>query len=178
MATLALSVAGAAAGSALLPAGVGFLGATISGAVIGQQIGAMAGAYIDQALLAPSGQARTTIGPRLSDLKITTSTEGAPVPRLYGRARLGGQVIWATPLEEVAVTSGGSSGSSKGSPFSGGGGNTPARTDFAYYANFAVALCEGAITSLGRVWANGAELDLTRHVWRLHKGGETQAPDR
>ena len=50
MATLALSVAGAAVGGALLPAGVGFLGATISGAVIGQQIGALAGAYIDNAL--------------------------------------------------------------------------------------------------------------------------------
>ena len=179
MATLALSVAGAAAGSALLPAGVGFLGATISGAVIGQQIGAMAGAYIDQALLAPSGQARTTIGPRLSDLKVTTSTEGAPVPRLYGRARLGGQIIWATPLEEVAVTSGSSSGSGKGSPFSSSSASasTAPRTDFAYYANVAVALCEGTVTSLGRVWANGAELDLTRHVWRLHKGTETQAPD-
>ena len=180
MATLALSVAGAAVGGALLPAGVGVLGATLSGAVIGQSIGALAGAYIDQTLLAPSGQSRAVTGPRLSDLKITTSTEGAPIPRLYGRARLGGQIIWATPLEEVAVVSGGSSGSGKGSPFSvssTSSASTPTRTDFAYYANIAVALCEGTITSLGRVWANGAELDLSRHVWRLHKGTETQAPD-
>ena len=31
------------------------------------------------------------------------STEGAPIPRVYGRARLGGQVIWATNLEEEVV---------------------------------------------------------------------------
>ena len=29
------------------------------------------------------------------------STEGAPIPRVYGRARLAGQVIWATKLEET-----------------------------------------------------------------------------
>jgi hypothetical protein len=32
------------------------------------------------------------------------STEGAAIPRIYGRARLSGQVIWATNLEEVAIT--------------------------------------------------------------------------
>ena len=77
MATLALSVAGAAIGSTLLPAGISVLGATISGAVIGSQIGALAGAYVDQALFASSGQSRTVNGPRLSDLKVTASTEGA-----------------------------------------------------------------------------------------------------
>ena len=87
MATLALSVAGAAIGSTLLPTGVAVLGTTISGAVIGSQIGALAGAYVDQALFASSGQPHSVSGPRLSDLKVTGSTEGAAVPRLFGRAR-------------------------------------------------------------------------------------------
>ena len=78
MATLALAVAGAAAGGALLPAGVSFLGATLSGAAIGSQVGALAGGFIDQALLAPSGQPRTVQGPRLSELRVTSS-------RLYAR---------------------------------------------------------------------------------------------
>ena len=43
-------------------------------------------------------------GPRLSDLDVMASTEGAPIPRVYGRARLAGQVIWATKLEEVVTT--------------------------------------------------------------------------
>ncbi len=177
MATLALSVAGAAAGSALLPAGISVLGATISGAVIGSQIGALAGAYVDQALFATSGQARTVSGPKLSDLKVTSSTEGAAVPRLFGRARIGGQVIWATPLEEeIVTTSTGNSGGGKGSS-SGGSASQTTQISYLYYANFAVALSEGIITSLGRVWADGRELDLAQYTSRLHTGTETQTPD-
>ncbi len=41
MATLALAIAGAAVGAALLPAGVSLLGATLTGAAIGSQVGAL-----------------------------------------------------------------------------------------------------------------------------------------
>jgi hypothetical protein len=43
MATLALSTVGAAAGSALLPSGFSFLGATLTGAAIGRAVGSSAG---------------------------------------------------------------------------------------------------------------------------------------
>ncbi len=78
MATLALAAAGAAAGSVLLPSGLSVFGATIAGATIGSQIGALAGSFVDQALFGVSGQNRTFTGPRLSDLRVTASTEGAP----------------------------------------------------------------------------------------------------
>ena len=171
MATLALAVAGAAVGSALLPAGVTALGATFTGAMIGGQIGALAGSYVDQALLGGSGQSRARGGPRLDDLRVTASTEGAAVPRLMGRARLGGQVIWASSLDEQVIKNS-SSGGGKG----GSGGSSSTRS-YRYYANFAVALCEGTITSIGRVWADGKELDLTQLTWRLHTGADDQAPD-
>ncbi len=170
MATLALAVAGAAVGSALLPAGVTVLGATFTGAMIGGQVGALAGSYVDQALLGGSGQSRARGGPRLDDLRVTASTEGAAVPRIIGRARLGSQVIWASTLEEEVVKN--SSGSGKGG--TSGGSST---RSYRYYANFAVALSEGTITSIGRVWADGKELDLTQITWRLHTGSEAQQPD-
>ncbi|MGE3918950.1 MAG: glycoside hydrolase TIM-barrel-like domain-containing protein, partial [Hyphomicrobiaceae bacterium] len=173
MATLALAAAGAAAGGALLPAGLSVLGATISGATIGAQIGALAGNYVDQALFAASGGARRVAGPRLADLRITSSTEGAAIPRLAGRARLGAQVIWATDLEEEASTTS-ATGSGKGAPRS---SSTESGAAYRYYADFAVALCEGPISSVGRIWADGRELDLDAYVWRLHKGTETQEPD-
>jgi len=91
MAALLLSVAGAAAGGAVFGP---------VGAIAGRIVGALAGNVIDHALLA-SNTARAVEGPRLSDLDVMASTEGAPIPRLYGRARLSGQVIWATRLEEV-----------------------------------------------------------------------------
>ncbi|MBU2582771.1 MAG: glycoside hydrolase TIM-barrel-like domain-containing protein [Alphaproteobacteria bacterium] len=176
MATLALSVAGAAVGSALLPTGISVLGATISGAAIGAQIGALAGSYVDQALFGTSGETRTVEGPRLRDLHVTASSEGSPIPRVFGRVRLGGQVIWATDFEEeiIRTTDGGGSGKGLGGS---SGAPSSERVEYRYYANVAIAICEGQISGLGRVWADGAELDLSGYPHRLRKGGEGQAPD-
>jgi hypothetical protein len=172
MATLALAAAGAAVGGALLPGGVSLLGATLSGAAIGSQVGALAGSFVDQALLAPSGQARALAGPRLSEIRITASSEGAPIPRLYGRARLGGQVVWASNFEEEVVQQSGSGGGKGGSSSSGA-----ASIEYRYFANFAVALAEGPITGIGRVWADGRELDLSTIVHRVYLGTGDQLPD-
>jgi hypothetical protein len=174
MATLALAVAGAAVGSALLPAGLTVLGATITGATLGAQIGALAGSFIDKSLLGASGHPTLPHGPRLSDLRVTASSEGATIPRLYGHARLGGQVIWATNLEEEVVQSGSSSGGGKG-----GSSQSQASPgiEYRYFANFAVALAEGPISGLGRVWADGQELDLSTVAYRLYTGSEDQLPD-
>lgn len=174
MATLALAAAGAAVGSAVLPAGMTVLGATISGATIGSQIGALAGAYVDQALFGASGETRTVEGPRLQHLHVTSSTEGAAIPRIYGRVRLGGQVIWATNFEEEVRTTTESSGGGKGASSDGGGVD---RVEYRYYANFAVGICEGEISGLRRVWADGAEIDLSRYVTRFYRGSETQPVD-
>ncbi|MEL6422922.1 MAG: glycoside hydrolase/phage tail family protein, partial [Pseudomonadota bacterium] len=174
MATLALSTAGAALGGSFLPS-VGVFGATLSGAAIGRAAGAIAGRAIDQALFSPSGQDRVVEGPRLSDLHLLTSGEGGPVPRLFGRARLGGQIIWGPPFEEQVVTSqtGDASGGKSSSQSSGGA----TRRDYRYFASFAIALCEGPITRIGRVWADGQEIDFSQYVFRLYTGTETQTPD-
>ena len=93
MAALVLSVAGAAAGAVFGPAG----------AIAGRIAGALVGNIIDRKLFGPGDQ--NVVGPRLADLDVMASTEGAPIPRVYGRARLAGQVIWATQLEEVVSNS-------------------------------------------------------------------------
>ena len=159
MATLLLQTAGAALGN--------FLGGPI-GSVIGSAIGTAAGSYIDSRLLS-STASRHTQGPRLNTLNGIASTEGAPVPRIYGRARIGGQMIWATRFEEVAIRSRAKSG--------GKGGSGPTVTNYSYYANFAVGLCEGPIAFVRRVWADGKELDLTRLTMRVYTGTESQQPD-
>jgi hypothetical protein len=164
MATLVLSTVGSAAGSAL--------GGPVGGAV-GRVIGAAAGALADRALFG-GGNPRFVEGPRLKELDGLASTEGAAFPRVYGRARVGGQLIWATRFEEVANTTiertGGRGGKSTG------GGKT-VRTSYAYFANLAIGLCEGPIAFVRRVWADGRELDLTTLVMRVHRGDETQPPD-
>lgn len=172
MATLALSAAGSAIGGAILPGGFSFLGASLTGAAIGRALGGLAGSYIDSALFGATGQQTVREGPRLADLTVTASTEGTDIPRLYGRARLGGQIIWATNFEEEVVTSD-AGGGGKGLNV----GRGSAASSYRYFANFAVALCEGEITRLGRVWADGEEIALSDYTYRVYTGAETQLPD-
>lgn len=89
-------------------------------------------------------------GPRLSDLKVQTSTYGNAIPRAFGTVRIAGNIIWAPPITEVATTTTVESGG-KG----GGGGSSQEQTTYSYYADFAVAICEGPIIGIRKVWANG-----------------------
>jgi hypothetical protein len=160
MAALVLSVAGAAVGAVFGPVG----------AIAGRIAGALAGNMLDRALFSSN---RSVEGPRLADLDVMASTEGAPVPRVYGRARLAGQVIWATRLQEVVSTRTESAGGKGG----GMGGGSVTSTTYSYYANFAVGLCEGEIGHVGRIWADGKPLDVSGLTVRVHRGGEDQAAD-
>ena len=154
MATLALSAIGRVAGA--------FLFGPI-GAAVGGTVGGLLGMSVDAALIRSGHVSR---GPRLTDLDVTTSTEGRAIPRIYGRVRLTGQLIWATRYEEDVTSSGGSKGL----------GGTRSET-YTYYANFAVGLCEGPVARLGRVWADGVLLDLDTVTMRFHPGAEDQSPD-
>ena len=159
MAALVLSVAGGAVGGLFGPAG----------AIAGRIAGALAGNMLDRALFGAGDRSAT--GPRLADLDVMASTEGAPIPRVYGRARLSGQVIWATPLDEVVSTD---TTSSSGKGF---GGPTTTTTNYTYFANFAVGLCDGVIGRVGRIWADGTPLDTSGLNIRVHRGAEDQTPD-
>ena len=162
MAALVLSVAGAAVGGAVFgPAG----------AIAGRLVGAIGGSLIDRALFA-SNTERNVEGPRLADLDVMASTEGAPIPRVYGRARLAGQVIWATKIEEVISHHSDTDGGGKGGPTA-----TTNTTTYSYFANFAVGLCEGPIGRVGRIWADGKPLDLVGLTVRTYTGSEDQTLD-
>lgn len=175
MASLVLGVAGAAVGSAI-GGSISVLGATVTAAQIGGFVGSLAGQLIDRTLLNPAqGASYHGDGPRLSDVNITSSSEGAPIPRIWGRARVGGQVVWQAKFKETVTTTTTSTGGGKG--FGGGGGGTSTQTSYSYSCSFAVAFCEGEVTRLGRVWADGKELDLAKYTTRFYKGREDQLPD-
>ncbi|MEM9938099.1 MAG: glycoside hydrolase/phage tail family protein [Pseudomonadota bacterium] len=158
MAQIVLSQVGAAAGQALLPQGLSVLGQTVTGAAIGQFAGSLAGRAIDAAM-APDIEA-----PRIESLRISESREGAGLPLVYGRMRVGGQIIWASRFKENRQESS-----------AGKGG--PSYTDYSYSVSFAVALGQGPITRVDRIWANGELLTLADVNWRLYKGDEVQLPD-
>lgn len=155
MATLLLQAAGAALGSVFGPVG----------SAIGQAVGALAGASIDRALI---GGGSTVTGARLATARIPGADEGTPVTRLYGTARIGGTLFWATRFEEEVTSE-----RSGGKAF--GGGTTA--TSYTYFANFAMGLCEGEVTAIRRVWADGQPLDLSGVEMRLYRGTADQMPD-
>ena len=159
MATVVLQYAGAALG--------GFLGGPI-GSAIGRAVGGIAGSLIDQELF---GSSTHREGPRLGSLRVMSSEEGAPIPVVYGRMRIAGQVIWASNLIEVANTT------TQQASGKGGGGSSNSSTDYSYFANFAVGLCEGEISDIGRVWADGKEVDIGIYAPRVYLGSETQSHD-
>ncbi len=163
MATLLLGAAGSLVGGALFGP---------IGAIAGRALGAVGGAVVDAAL-SGGGRSRTVEGPRLSDLDVMTSSAGAPIPRIYGRARLSGQVIWATRLEEVVSTQVQSSGGKSGRSSSA----TTTTVRYSYFANFALALCEGPVTRIGRIWADGKPLDDTALTIRTYLGTPDQEAD-
>jgi hypothetical protein len=167
MASIILAAAGTAIGGSV---GGSILG--VSAAAIGGAVGSIAGAAIDSWLVASTAPTQRIAGQRLDTLQITASTEGAVIPRVFGAMRTGGNIIWATDFrEETRTTQQGGGG--KGG---GGGGGTDV-TEYFYFASFAVALCEGPITGVGRIWADGKIMSRDGITLRLHKGGETQEPD-
>ena len=164
MATLVLGVAGAAIGGSI---GGTILG--VSAATIGGFIGSTVGSVVDSWIVSSLAPTQRIEGPRLDTLRITSSTEGAVIPRLYGRMRIGGNIIWATDFREETRTT--TQGGGKG------GGGKVRTTEYLYYASFAVALCEGPITGIGRIWADGKLLDTSGITWRWYPGDESQTAD-
>ena len=113
MATLVLGAAGAAIGSSI---GGAILG--VSAATIGGFIGSSIGSVVDSWIISSLAPTQRIEGARLDTLRITSATEGAVIPRLYGRMRMGGNIIWATDFREETktTTQGGGKGGGGGKP--------------------------------------------------------------
>ena len=162
MATILLSAAGLAAGGAI---GGSVLG--LSTAVIGRAVGAALGRSIDARLLG-RGSAAVETG-RIDRFRLPAAGEGRPLMRVWGAARVGGQVIWAGPFRESVTTTGGGGGK--------GAARRPQVREYAYDVSLAIALCAGEITHVGRIWADGVEIARDTLALTVHRGTADQLPD-
>lgn len=139
---------------------------TLVGGPVGGALGALLGQQLDNTIFAPDPRE----GPRLTELAVTSSSYGAPIPRVFGTMRMPGTIIWATEIRESSETAGGGKGS-------------PATTSYSYSASFAVAVSSRPIAGIGRIWADGNLLrgqagDLkTGGTLRIHRGTGDQMPD-
>lgn len=144
---------------------LGAVGTLVAGP-LGGAIGALAGRQLDQQIIG----SHTREGPRLQDLKASTSSYGQPIAIHAGRVRTAGTIVWATDLVEESETGGGGKGS-------------PKTTSFSYWISFAVLLASHPVERIGRIWADGNLLrgvagDLkTGGTFRFHAGHADQEPD-
>ena len=134
MAQLVIAAAGAAIGGMIAPGIVAF-------GMTGASIGWMAGSMLGSAF----GPTQKSEGPRLSDLSVSTSSYGTPIPYVAGSPRVAGQIVWASAKREIANTQ---SAGGKG-----GGGSE--YTTYTYEVDLLILLTDNEIAGIRRIWSNG-----------------------
>lgn len=146
MSSVALYIGGAILGNAIFPGG-GAVFAGMTGAALGGAVGGIIGSAIDQAFIFPMLNKQQDLqGQRITDISLQTATEGTGVKYCIGPMnRMAGNVIWCSDLKEVKEK--------KNVGGKGGGGGGSVKT-YSYYVSVAVAICEGEIQSIDKIWAD------------------------
>jgi len=163
----------------LLPALVG----SVTSAPVWLGLAALGGYYIDQAWLSQDITVHQ-YGPRAQDVRLSGSSYGSVIPRIWGAYRLPGNIIWASDLVEHTRTHTQTSGSGKRKV-------TTSYTEYYYTCSFAIAICRGPILAIRKIWADNkliyhvgpdandstiqASNDLSRQM-TSYFGTETQQP--
>ncbi|MBB6251702.1 phage tail protein [Nitrospirillum iridis] len=112
------------------------------------------------------GKTNADTKPSYTGLQVQTSAAGLPIPLLWGTQRAAPNLIWYDDFTSRAVAS--DSGGGKG-----GGSQS---TTQAYSCAVAMALCEGGIGSIGRVWADKTDTSLAKLNLTLFTGTADQTP--
>jgi hypothetical protein len=155
---------------------------TVVGAYFGYpQLGFVVGSLVGAALT----PAQKVEGPRIDDQKVTVSTEGAGIPRVWGTVRLGGNVIESTDKIEER---------NRESQGKGGGVKT---TTYRYFVDMRTLLCQtppsGLPVAIRKIWTDGklvfddssgataaaalASSENQTAALILYQGAEDQLPD-
>lgn len=157
----------------IIPAGGAFLGSFFgpTGAQIGWLLGSWGSQMMDKQ---PEDQSK------LGDLRIQTSQYNVPIPVVYGKARIAGNITWAIDAEL------GSKVEDSGGFFGKGGalwnGTDSAGNAETYLLTMMITICEGPILGISKIWADGDLIvDCTQKskklVGRLYTGTQSQMPD-
>ena len=111
----------------------------------------------------------TSAEERILSLQVQRSSQGLTLPVIYGRTRVAGNLIWYgdfTTIEHKTTTQQGGKG---------GGGVTQEDIKYTYEAAVMLALCEGEISGVGRIWRDKEKFDsLAQLRLTLMRGGDEQ----
>jgi len=99
----------------------------------------------------------------LTALRVQTSSYGLPIPIIYGRGRISGNLIWYGDFAKHEQQQAGGKG--------GGGGVT----GYTYSASVLLSLCEGPIQSIPAVWSQKDKKTLADFGYTLFTGASPQS---
>lgn len=135
---------------------LGAVGGAVGGP-IGSSIGSFVGRELDRTLFKRGG-------PRLNDMRAPTARYGDTIPKIFGKMRVAGVVLWTTSPVATATVS--KSGTEPGSSVS-----------------FALGVSSGLVREVRRIWADGRLIrdasgrQEVPFTLRLHSGAEDQLSD-
>ena len=123
-----------------------------------------------------------TYGPRLTDLTVTTSAYGTPIPKVYGTIRVNGNMFWSTNIQERSHKKkvGGKGGII---------GKKDTNTTYSYSQSFGLLVASNAIDDVRKMMFDGdlvydksksnekATTSLIYSAFRVYKSGKDQKPD-
>jgi hypothetical protein len=149
------------------------IGSVMGGAIagpIGSAIGHGAATIIGQEFENRLTRKRPAmLGPRLMEISLQTASYGKMIPIVYGTAKLAGNIIWASEIKEDRHNHYRRRGKS--------GGRSVVATEFTYRVSLAIAICEGEVNEIQRVWVNDKLIDARISSYRFYSGSEAQLPD-
>lgn len=83
---------------------------------------------------------------KIDTIQWQTSAYGLPIPVVYGAARLAGNLLWYAKFKSKSYTS------TSGGGGKGGGGVKQRNTTYKYFADVAMAICEGPVNEVRWMW--------------------------
>lgn len=110
----------------------------------------------------------SSTAPVVSSLRMQTSVYGRPIPIVYGKNRVAGNLIWAGDFKSIEHKSSQSAGGK------GGGGGSIDSISYTYQTACTLALCEGPVQSIGTVWAGKTTGTLATKGFTFAPGDQAQ----
>jgi len=93
-----------------------------------------------------------TYDTKIASMSLQNSSYGLPIPIVYGTNRVAGNLVDYLDFTAVPHTTTTRTGK--------GGHNTTSNTTYTYTVAATIALCEGPIAGIGRVWSNASKYSL------------------
>lgn len=115
------------------------------------------------------GKSTSTVAEKLANIQLQTSSYGGCLAIIYGTNRVAANLIDYDDFTAVPHTTTQTVGK-------GGGGSTMSQTTYTYTAGVIMALCEGPIVSINRVWVDKEIGSMAGYGFTLLTGTRPQSP--